>query len=124
MTFIKCTPIIPVTDLNHAGTWFSERLGFTATAVGATMMHLHRDGVGIRLVRKADDMDLGDPRHQQSAYIDVDDIDAFFSEHGKALSIDGGDYAPFDRPYGMREIHVIYESLLLFFGSPITDLPS
>lgn len=113
------TPIIPVADLTHAGNWFHNRLGFTATPVGDTMMHLKRDGVNIRLVLKADDMDMSDPRRQQSLYIDVQDIDAFYTEHGPALEQDGEDCAPFDRPYGMREIHVIYESLLIFLGSQI-----
>jgi len=119
MTFLKCTPIIPVADLAHAGAWFSETLGFKAKSVGDTMVHLSRDSVHIRLVLKADDMDMADPKRQQSIYIDVDDVDAFFGVHGPALNSGGEDHAPFDRPYGMREVHVIYESLLIYFGSPI-----
>lgn len=116
---LQITPIIPVADLAHAGQWFSEKLGFDAQPVGDTMMHLRRDQVNIRLVLKADDMDMSDPRRQQSVYIDVKDIDAFYAAHGPALEADGEDCAPFDRPYGMREMHVIYESLLIYLGSPL-----
>ena len=83
------------------------------------MVHLSRGVLSVRLVLKSDDMDLNDPRRQQSIYVDLDDVDAFYAEHGSALEADGQDYAPFDRPYGMREMHVIYESLLIFFGSPM-----
>jgi len=114
----RCTPIIPVADLAHAHDWFTRCLGFNAEWVGETMVHLHRDAVHIRLIRKADDMDMDDPRRQQSVYINVDDVDALHAAHKTALE-DGGDYrAPFDRDYGMREMHIIYESLLMFFGSP------
>jgi hypothetical protein len=119
MMFAKCTPIIPVADLVDAGAWFARCLGFVATPVGDTMVHLARDEVNIRLVQKADDMDMADPRRQQSIYIDVVDIDAFYATHGPALEEDGNSRPPFDRTYGMREVHVIYESLLMFFGTPI-----
>jgi hypothetical protein len=118
MTLSKCTPIIPVADLAHAGEWFTRCLGFNAQKAGDTMVHLSRDNVNIRLVQKAADMDMDDPRRQQSIYIDVDDVDAFYAVHKAPLEGEGEGCAPFDRPYGMREMHIIYESLLMFFGSP------
>lgn len=118
MTMLKCTPIFPVADLAHAGEWFVRCLGFIAHKVGDTTVHLSRDSVNIRLILKAEDMDMTDPRRQQSMYIDVENVDAFYVAHKDALEKDGDDYAPFDRPYGMREMHIIYESLLIFFGSP------
>lgn len=124
MSLRKCTPIIPVSDLGHAGDWFQRNLGFTATTVGDTMVHLSRDAVSIRLVKKAPDMDLTDPRHQQSVYIDLDDVDVFYADHGPALETNGESHAPFDRPYGMREIHVIYESILMYFGAPLKEAQS
>ena len=114
-----CTPIIPVSDLDHAGEWFTRCLGFNARLMGDAMVHLSRDNVHIRLVKKADDMDLNDPRRQQSVYITVDDVNAFYAVHRAALEEEDDDCAPFDRPYGMREMHIIYESLLMYFGSPI-----
>lgn len=121
MSLNSCTPIIPVADLTDAGAWFTRCLGFKAQNVGDTMVHLSRDKINIRLIRKADDMDMSDPRRQQSIYIDVEDVDALYAAHKDALEENGDDCAPFDRPYGMREMHIIYESLLMFFGSPIQE---
>jgi hypothetical protein len=118
MTLTRCTPIIPVVDPVQAGEWFKRCLGFAADTVGDGMVHLNQDHVHIRLIQKADDMDMADPRRQQSIYIDVDDVDAFYAVHKGALTATGDECAPFDRPYGMREMHVIYESLLMFIGSP------
>ena len=115
-----CTPVIPVSDLDHAGEWFTRCLGFNARQIGDAMVHLSRDNVHIRLVKKADDMDLNDPRRQQSVYISTDDVDAFFAAHSQALEAAGAHFRPpFDRDYGMRELHVAYESLLMFFATPI-----
>ena len=115
----NCTPIIPVSDLAHAAEWFTRSLGFKAEMIGDVMVHLSRDKVHIRLVKKADDMDMHDPRRQQSIYITLDDVDAFYSVHRAALEEEDDECAPFDRPYGMREMHIIYESLLMYFGSRI-----
>lgn len=115
----RCTPIIPVSDLNHAADWFTRCLGFNATPVGDQMVHLGQDDVSIRLVLKSDDMDLDDPRRQQSLYIDIADINGFYTKHRAKLEQNGDDCAPFDRPYGMREMHVIYESLLIYLGQPL-----
>jgi hypothetical protein len=120
----RCTPIIPVANLADAGAWFTRCLGFQAHNVGDTMVHLNRDDVHIRLVLKADDMDMSDPRRQQSIYIDVDNVDALYAAHKDTLKASGDDCAPFDRPYGMREMHIVYESLLMFFGSPIQESSS
>lgn len=118
----RITPIIPVTDPKVAGDWFVRGLGFTAVPHG-TGMHLTRDAANIRLVRRTDDMDMSDPRRQQSIYINIVDIDAFWEEHGDVLGAEAEVRSPFDRDYGMREIHVIYESLLIYFGSPIPEAP-
>ncbi|MEP4198356.1 MAG: hypothetical protein ABJL99_22265 [Aliishimia sp.] len=119
MILRKCTPIIPVSDLKHAGDWFKRCLDFGAQPVGDTMVHLSRDAVSIRLIQKAPDMEMDDPRRQQSIYVDLEDVDIFYATHGPELESGGEDHAPFDRPYGMREMHVIYESLLIYFGSPM-----
>lgn len=123
MTLTRCTPIIPVANLSDAGAWFTRCLGFQADRVGDTMVHLSRDDVHIRLIQKADDMDMSDPKRQQSIYIDVENVDTLYAAHKDALEEGGGDCVPFDRPYGMREMHVIYQSLLIFFGSPIKEEP-
>ncbi|GIT91719.1 hypothetical protein JANAI62_21760 [Jannaschia pagri] len=118
-TMTRITPIIPVVDPVAAGAWFERCLGFEASPAG-TGMHLSRDAVNIRLVLKADDMDMSDPRRQQSVYINVSDVDAHFAACKDALEASGTQVRPpFDRGYGAREFHVIYESLLIFFGQPI-----
>lgn len=86
----RCTPIIPVSDLAHAAEWFWRCLG----------------------------MDMDDPRRQQSIYINVADVDAFFAAHKANLETSQKLRPPFNRDYGAREIHVIYESLLIFIGQP------
>ena len=121
MTLTQCTPIIPVADLQHAGAWFSDCPGFHADHMGGTGVRLSRDAAVIHLVQAGDDMDMDDPRRQQSVYISLEDVDAFYAGHKSALDTGGTRVrAPFDRDYGMRELHVIYESLLMFFGAPIS----
>lgn len=124
MSFDKITPIIPVADLENATDWFKRCLGFSAQAVGVDMVHLSRDAAHIRLVLKVPDMDMSDPKRQQSVYIDVTDVDAVYATYRTEMEAAGKDCAPFDRPYGMREIHIIYESLLIYLGQPIaTETP-
>ncbi len=118
MTMIRCTPIIPVSDLDHAAAWFTRCLGMKTEDMGGSV-HLSRDAVHIRLVRKAPDMDMDDPRRQQSIYINVPDVGAFCATHGSEMARDNKVRPPFDRDYGAREIHIIYESLLIFIGQPI-----
>ncbi|MGE4185814.1 MAG: hypothetical protein AB7E81_12590, partial [Hyphomicrobiaceae bacterium] len=59
-------------------------------------------------------------------YIDVDDVDALYAELAPQLAAlpAGRVRAPFDQPYGQRELHVIDEDCsLIFFGQRIASSP-
>jgi len=121
--YTRITPIVPVSDLAHAKDWFERCLGFRGDWIGDTGVHLHRGAANIRLIDKAPDMDMDDPRRQQSLYLNVDDVDAFYAEFRAALA-DSEVRPPFNRDYGAREVHVIYESLLVFVGQPLPKAPA
>lgn len=61
----------------------------------------------------------GEP-NQQSIYLRVNDIDALWDEIKEKLG-DSHQQRPFDRDYGMREIHLIIPATatLMFLGSTI-----
>lgn len=58
--------------------------------------------------------------NEQSIYLRVKDIDTFWADTTQKLA-QVNKKAPFDREYGMREIHLIIPATntLLFIGSPI-----
>jgi len=119
---ISITPIIPVTDIDAAVSFFTGTLGFEAGLHVSDYAYVRRDAVALRLVKAPPDADMRhDEARQMSCYIDVDDVDALFASMASGLNTLPKAHvrAPFDQPYGQREFHVIYEALLIFFGAPI-----
>ncbi len=119
--FRRCSPIIPVSNIEEAVLWFDKHLGFQTSFVSDKKACLKRDDATLWLILKAPDMDLQDERRQQSCYIDVLDVDAVYEERATELNALPRENfrAPFDQDYGQREFHVIYEGLLIFIGASL-----
>jgi len=115
------TPLFPVSDIHDAKTFFVDVLKFECRFQQENYAYLKFDDVAIRLIEVGDDVDLEDPRTQQSCYIDVEGLDDLYAmlKPGLELMPEGRVRAPFNQSYGQREFHVIYEALLLFYGESI-----
>ena len=118
--FQDATPMIPVVDVLDAARWFKTHLGFEAVVAAEHHAYLKRDNAAIRLHRLNPDYDVDDPRCQETLYLDVDDVDEVYEAFKVRLDAlpDGFFRSPFDRDYGQREFHVIYQNLLIFVGMP------
>ena len=122
---IQISPIIPVTSVAAAAEFFCETLGFRLATPrdDVSFAVVARDEARFSFVPAPPDADMDDEARQCSAYVTVDDVGELWVELEAALSRlpKGRIRAPFDQAYGMREFHVIYESLLIFFASPIAQ---
>ncbi len=116
-------PIIPVTDVPTAVTFFCDSLGFeTRNDDGRGGWALIARGeAGLQFVAAGPDYDKDSPACQTSAYIWVDGVDALWEEVRDKLADHPPERvrAPFNQEYGMREFHVSWEAFLLFFGEEI-----
>lgn len=111
------TPIVPVSDLSRALTFYTTILDFTVQARDDGYAYIVRDDVALRLLKSTEEPIVG----QQACYICVENIDGLFEQMKPALGQlpEGRVRAPFNQPYGQREFHVTDEdSLLIFFGEP------
>lgn len=128
----QLTPFVPVKDMDSAITFFCETLGFDLGFRGyePDYAFLKRDRAALRLLNGPPGADLDDEARQIAVYIDVDDVDALYTELKPKLDllpparVNAPDGAPFDRFYGQREFHVSDDGpLLIMFGSPIEGHP-
>lgn len=115
------TPLAPVTDISDGVAFFTDVLGFEATAVNTDFgyAYLKRDGAAIRLIRAQGDMN--EEARQQGYYIDVDDVDALHNALADKLASlpETHHQPPATTDYGQREFVVVYEALMLVFGQTI-----
>ncbi len=122
--FRQITPFIYVPDLEAAIGFFEDLLGFTTHARLDGYAYLHRDRVGIRLLRN-DPVDGAPPGNRRFAYyIDVEDVDALYAElEPKLARLPAGDvHGPADKPYGQRELVIIApDGNALAFGHAIEE---
>ncbi len=123
MTCRDATPLLVVSDIPRAVSFMEHVLGFKAEVQQDTYAYLVNGTAAIRLLFAGEGVDLSDPKRQQSCYIDVTDTDAYYAEHRAALDAlpEKCFRAPFNQDYGQRELHVIFESILFFIGSAITE---
>ena len=108
--------MIPSYNLKETARFFQDLLGFRAYRNEETYVVLIKDNQAVHLLRAG--ADIG----EMEFYMDVDDIEEVWSRmQGKLDGIKHKE--PFDREYGMREIHVIvpYTRALLFIGQAIAD---
>jgi len=118
----QITPFVPCTSLRRQLGFYRDVLGFTVGFEAENYAFVHRDQVALRLVEVSGDVDLSHPEREGSFYIDVQGIDALYDRLKPALDRlpPGRVRAPFDQPYGQRELHVFDEDCtLVFFGEAI-----
>ncbi|CTQ51344.1 VOC family protein [Jannaschia donghaensis] len=120
MRIERITPFVMTADLD-ASIAFLEGLGFDCGFRGDDPGYafMRCDAGAIRLLET--DADLTDTRREQMVYLDVDDIDAFWSQRRAFIeTLPPAQWrAPLDQAYGQREVHVIHGPTLFLFGQAI-----
>lgn len=120
---LQLTPFVLCSSLDAQIEFYCGRLGFQCGFRQDNYAFLSLGPVAIRLLEcppRDDGKPLGE---DQSFYIDVQGIDAFYDTLKSRLSDlpKGRMRAPFDQPYLQREFHVIDEDgTLIFFGEDIS----
>ncbi|WP_118974790.1 VOC family protein [Taibaiella koreensis] len=105
------SPMIPSFNLEGTGLFFKDILGFSPVMDTASYAIYKKDNLTIHLLGAG--QDIG----QMEFYLEVDDVDALWqmvNDKVQHLQVK----APFDRDYGMREIHIAvpHTNTLLFIG--------
>lgn len=120
--FIQITPFIHVPDLDKALAFFTGVLGFKTLLRDGDYAYVHRETVGVRLM-KNHGKDGAPPGNRRFAYyVDVRDVDALYAELKPELDkLPKHDvHGPADKNYGQRELLVLApDGNLLAFGQPI-----
>jgi len=110
------SPMMPSYNIKETASFFVDILGFTVYMGGGEMQYtiLFKDNLSLHILNAGTDVG------EMEFYLSVDDIDGLWDEiKNKLAGIKVR--APFDREYGMREMHIIVPQTktLLFIGSPI-----
>jgi catechol 2,3-dioxygenase-like lactoylglutathione lyase family enzyme len=111
---LHLSPMIPSYNLEETATFFKDLLGFAQEMDTPTYAILSKDGLTIHLLNAG--TDIG----QMEFYLEIDDVDTLWqSIKDKMTGIKVRE--PFDRDYGMREMHIVvpHTNTLLFVGSVI-----
>lgn len=108
------SPMIPSYDLGETARFFKELLGFSTTRDDGHYIILYKEKLTIHLLRVGEDIG------QMEFYMEVDDVDEVWNlikDNIGNLKVK----APFDRDYGMREIHISVPATktLLFIGQAL-----
>jgi predicted enzyme related to lactoylglutathione lyase len=108
------SPMVPSFDLPLSMNFFQTLLGFQVTMETEGYTVINKDGLTIHFLTAGSDIG------QMEFYLEVDQIDALWDDIKAKV---GGlrHKAPFDRAYGMREIHIDVPgtNTLLFIGQRI-----
>ena len=111
------SPMIPSYNIKETVAFFTDILNFTIFMDGNYAILL-KDNLSIHILNAGDDIG------EMEFYLSVDDVDAVWDEiKDKLNGIKVRE--PFDREYGMREMHIIVPQTktLLFVGSEIPPNP-
>jgi hypothetical protein len=105
------SPMIPSFEIQETSHFFQRILGFSIMLDTPHYVILHKDNLTIHILNAG--TDIG----QMEFYLEVDDIDSLWKnmkDHVNGLKV----RAPFNREYGMREIHIEIPktNTLLFIG--------
>ena len=113
---ITLSPIIPSTDLTATTNFLVRVLGFSIEREEHNYVILHKTPSTLHIQR------AGEGVGEMALYLEVDEVDALWEQIKDQLR-DVRVKAPFDQPYGMREIHIILPATnaLLFIGSVVTN---
>ena len=108
------SPMIPSFDIPETSRLFQGILGFSIMMDTPQYVILHKDNLTIHLLNAGSDIG------QMEFYLEVDDIESLWKSMKDKVS-DLKVRPPFDRDYGMREIHIEIPktNTLLFIGQPI-----
>lgn len=106
--------MIPSFDVAVTAMFFSKVLQFKVVREESTYVILSKDNLTVHILRAGDDIG------QMEFYLEVDEIDQLWhsiKDHLEGMKV----RAPFDRDYGMREIHleVPKTKTLMFIGQEI-----
>jgi hypothetical protein len=110
------SPMIPSYNLPETARFFKEFFEFAPGFETLTYSVLYKDNLSIHLLRAG--QDIG----EMEFYLSVDDVDTIWdSIKDKLEGIKVR--APFDRDYGMREMHIIipHTKTLMFLGQAINQ---
>ncbi len=107
------SPMIPSFDLEKTVSFFIELLDFKVVRDDKTYVILNKDNLTVHIQRAGD---IG----EMSFYLVVDNIDQVWrkmKDKVEGIKVK----APFDREYGMREVHIIIPETktLMFIGQEI-----
>jgi hypothetical protein len=110
------SPMIPSFNIEVTADFFKSILGFSSIMHTDTYAVYQKDNLTIHILRAGEDIG------QMEFYLEVDDVnDLWAAIKGKLKGLKIRE--PFDRDYGMREIHIDIPqtNALLFIGQKISS---
>jgi len=110
---LRISPMIPSFNMKETAAFFIDILGFSKYMYEEGYIILYKEEVSVHILNAGD---IG----EMEFYLEVDNVDALWENKKDQLS--GLKVrAPFDREYGMREMHIIIPQTktLLFVGQAI-----
>lgn len=110
----QLSPMIPSFDIPKTVSFFTDLLHFKIAKDEKTYVILYKDNSMVHILRAGEDIG------EMEFYLEVDDVDQVWNQMRDKLS--GITYRePFNRDYGMREIHVFIPQTktLMFIGQAI-----
>ncbi|HET7003302.1 MAG TPA: VOC family protein [Puia sp.] len=105
------SPMIPSFDMEKTVSFFKDLLGFNISMDVKTYVILSKDNLTIHILPAGSDIG------EMEFYLEVDNIDLLWNSIKDKLN--GIKFKePFDREYGMREVHIIIPETktLMFIG--------
>ncbi|MDB5017501.1 MAG: Glyoxalase-like domain protein [Mucilaginibacter sp.] len=112
---LHLSPMIPSYNIKETASFFIDLLGFDKFLYDENnYVILHKDNLTIHILNAG--TDIG----EMEFYLEVDELDVLWNSIKDKLS-NIKVRAPFDREYGMRELHIIIPQTktLLFIGEVI-----
>jgi hypothetical protein len=109
------SPMIPSFNIEKTVSFFIDSLDFKIGRDDKTYFILYKDNLTVHIQQAGSDIG------EMSFYLNVDDIEKVWSSMKDKLG-DMKVREPFDREYGMREIHIIIPGTktLMFIGQEIS----
>jgi hypothetical protein len=113
---LHASPMIPSYNLEETTRFFTDLFGFSIHLKDGNYAVLYKDSITIHLLNAG--TDIG----EMEFYLEVDDINGLWLSIQDKLA-DLNVRAPFDREYGMRELHIIVPQTktLMFVGQVINN---